>query len=161
MRLHLGGRRRRDGGDSAATASAPRVVLLVIDDGGGAGAVRRIAGQLDCSEWRVQVVRSAAEAAAAGGRVDGVLLSLDGVDDAPAACSAVRAGGDRIVLVVSSSPSSQDCIRVLDAGADEYVPAYIPGDELRLRLRNLLRHRIEAEEGPRADTAWNPAATAR
>lgn len=161
MRLHLGGRRRRPGGEPAAPTRTSRVVLLVVDDGGGAGAMRRVAGQLDGSDWSVQVVTSTAEAATAGGRVDGVLLSLDGVDDAAATCTAVRAGDDRVILVVTSSPTSQDCIRVLDAGADEYVPAYIPGDELRLRLRNLLRHRIEADDTPRVGIASQPSATAR
>jgi DNA-binding response OmpR family regulator len=161
MRLHLGGRRRRDDAASTATSSAPRAVVLIVDDGGGAGAVRRVAGRLGSTDWTVQVVRTAAEAAATGGRVDGVLLSLDGVDDATAACTAVRAGEDRFVVVVTPSPSSQDCIRVLDAGADEYLPASIPAEELRLRLRNLLRHRGPAAGAPCRDAVPGSGATAR
>ena len=161
MRLHIGrGRGRRPAG-VPDTTSAERIVLLVVDDGNAAGALRRVADQLDSADWSVRVVRDAAEAATSGGRVDGVVLSLDGVDDARAVCRTVRGGRDPFIVAVTSGLSSPDCIRVLDAGADDYLSASIPGQELRLRVRNLLRRRVESPSPSPATHAAAPDATAR
>jgi len=69
---------------------------------------------------------------------DVVVVNLDG-SDAPAMCSALREAGHRFVMAASSNPSSADCIRALDAGADSYVSDRHALDEIVTRVRKLVQ----------------------
>ena len=96
--------------------------------------------------WMTQVLRDAgmsvrtiasnelADAAAA----DVLLLRI--VDhDAVATCWTLHRQGHRSVIAVSGSPSSRECIRLLNAGADYYLDAWLPAAELVARVRVVLR----------------------
>ena len=45
----------------------------------------------------------------------------------------------RWIVAVSGSPNSQECIRLLNAGADYYIDAWLPAEELVARVRVVLR----------------------
>jgi DNA-binding response OmpR family regulator len=47
--------------------------------------------------------------------------------------------GYRWIVAVSGSPSSQECIRLLNAGADYYIDAWLPAAELVARVKVVLR----------------------
>jgi DNA-binding response OmpR family regulator len=52
---------------------------------------------------------------------------------------ALHRQGYRSVVAVSGSPSSQECIKLLNAGADYYLDAWLPAAELVARVRVVLR----------------------
>jgi DNA-binding response OmpR family regulator len=54
-------------------------------------------------------------------------------------CWSLHRQGHRSVVAVSGSPSSQECIRLLNAGADYYLDAWLPAAELVARVRVVLR----------------------
>jgi DNA-binding response OmpR family regulator len=56
-----------------------------------------------------------------------------------AACWTLHRQGYRWIVAVSGSPSSQECIRLLNAGADYYINAWLPAEELVARIRVVLR----------------------
>ena len=56
-----------------------------------------------------------------------------------AACWTLHRQGHRSVVAVSGSPNSKDCIRLLNAGADYYLDAWLPAAELVARVRAVLR----------------------
>ena len=47
--------------------------------------------------------------------------------------------GHRSVVAISPAASSQECIRLLNAGADYYLDAWLPAAELIARIRVVLR----------------------
>jgi len=55
------------------------------------------------------------------------------------ACWALHRQGHRSVIAVSGSPSSKECIQLLNAGADYYLDAWLPAAELVARVRVVLR----------------------
>ena len=59
--------------------------------------------------------------------------------DAVAACWALHRQGHRSLIAVSGSPSSKECIQLLNAGADYYLDAWLPAAELVARVRVVLR----------------------
>ena len=54
-------------------------------------------------------------------------------------CWTLHRQGYRWIVAVSGSPSSQECIRLLNAGADYYIDAWLPAEELVARVRVVLR----------------------
>jgi DNA-binding response OmpR family regulator len=56
-----------------------------------------------------------------------------------AACWTLHRQGYRWIVAVSGSPSSQECIRLLNAGADYYMDAWLPAEELVARVKVVLR----------------------
>jgi DNA-binding response OmpR family regulator len=56
-----------------------------------------------------------------------------------ATCWNLHRQGHRSVIAVSSAASSQECIRLLNAGADYYLDAWMPAAELVARIRVVLR----------------------
>jgi DNA-binding response OmpR family regulator len=56
-----------------------------------------------------------------------------------AACWTLHRQGYRWIVAVSGSPSSQECIRLLNAGADYYIDAWLPAEELVARVNVVLR----------------------
>ncbi|MET7337925.1 response regulator transcription factor [Nonomuraea sp. NPDC005650] len=86
--------------------------------------------------------------AAGGGRQDAVVLDimmpgLDGLE----VCRRLRAGGDRTpILMLTARDLVADRVAGLDAGADDYLVKPFALEELRARLRALLRRSGAAEE---------------
>jgi two-component system KDP operon response regulator KdpE len=70
------------------------------------------------------------------------LPDLDGVD----LLRMIRAVSDVPIIVATARDHEDDVVRVLDAGADEYVVKPYTGPELAARIRALLR-RLEADDG--------------
>ncbi|TMD80227.1 MAG: hypothetical protein E6I74_14075 [Chloroflexi bacterium] len=69
---------------------------------------------------------------------DVVLLRM-GHDNPVAACWQLHKRGHRSVIAVGGSPSSKECIRLLNAGADYYLDAWLLKAELVARVRVVLR----------------------
>jgi DNA-binding response OmpR family regulator len=70
---------------------------------------------------------------------DVVLLRIADRDPV-AACWALHRQGHRWVVATSGSATSQECIRLLNAGADYYLDAWLPAAELVARVRVVLRY---------------------
>jgi DNA-binding response OmpR family regulator len=56
-----------------------------------------------------------------------------------ATCWTLHRQGYRWIVAVSGSPSSQECIRLLNAGADYYIDAWLPAAELVARVKVVVR----------------------
>jgi DNA-binding response OmpR family regulator len=69
---------------------------------------------------------------------DAVLIRLD-QRNAMTSCWSLHRQGHRSVVAVSPAANSQECIRVLNAGADYYLDAWMPPQELIARVRVVLR----------------------
>ena len=69
---------------------------------------------------------------------DVVLLAIPARDPV-ATCWALHRLGYRWVVAASASPSSQECITMLNAGADYYLDAWLSAAELVARVRVVLR----------------------
>jgi len=83
---------------------------------------------------RTVSVAELAEAAPA----DVVVLAIPAIDPV-ATCWAMHRLGYRWVIAASASPSSQECITMLNAGADYYLDAWLSAAELVARVRVVLR----------------------
>lgn len=99
--------------------------------------------------------------AASGGRQDAVVLDimmpgLDGLE----VCRRLRAAGDRTpILMLTARDLVGDRVAGLDAGADDYLVKPFALEELRARLRALLRRSAPAQGLLRyADLELDPAA---
>ena len=96
--------------------------------------------------WMAQVLRDAGfnirtiSAAELGDVTPAEVVLLRISDRNPsAACWTLHRRGYRWIVAVSGSPSSQECIRLLNAGADYYIDAWLPAEELVARVRVVLR----------------------
>ena len=109
--------------------------LLVVRDGleNAAPSVVRVLRE---AGMKVRTV-SAAELAEAA-PADVVLLAIPARDPV-ATCWALHRLGYRWIIAASASPSSQECIAVLNAGADYYLDAWLSAPELVARVRVVLR----------------------
>jgi two-component system response regulator MtrA len=65
-------------------------------------------------------------------------LMLPGMDGF-AVCRTVRSQGDLPIIVITARSGSEDVIRGLEAGADDYVTKPVVASELAARVRALLR----------------------
>lgn len=83
---------------------------------------------------------------------DAVLMKIREADRVET-CWNLHRQGHRSIVAVSADANSRECIRLLNAGADYYLDAWMPPAELVARIRVVLRF-----------TAWMdrhaPAATA-
>ena len=84
---------------------------------------------------------------------DAVLLRITD-PNAVATCWQLHRQGYRFVIAVSTTPSSRECIWLLNAGADSYLDAWLPASELVARVRVLLR--LLAWRDQQAVTAASP-----
>lgn len=115
-------------------------ILIIEDDAETAAAVAETVASLGC-EPVVEVTLDAGIAAATSGDfrvivLDRMLPGGDGVD----AMARMRAGGSRaLILVLSALGRSANRVEGLEKGADDYLPKPFEPDELRARLRALLR----------------------
>src|ERR1700722_9309402 len=115
--------------------------LLVVDDGRRLRDVGRRA--LTLSGYEVRLAESGAEALAevSGSVPDAVVLDVGLPDiDGLEVCRLLRREGNRVpVLMLTARDAVSDRIDGLDAGADDYLVKPFDIDELKARLRALLR----------------------
>ncbi|WP_328302224.1 response regulator [Streptomyces sp. NBC_00435] len=116
-------------------------VLVVEDD---AQLIRALRINLEARKFEVETATDAKTALrlAAVRKPDVILLDLglpdmDGID----VIKDVREGSGVPILVLSARHTSQEKIRALDAGADDYVTKPFSMDELLARLRAAVRRR--------------------
>jgi two-component system response regulator MprA len=147
------------------TAQAVRESVLVVDDD---PALRTaVARALDLDGYAVSAVGDGAKALAAIGEQhpDAVVLDLmmpvvGGLE----VCRRLRATGDRTpILVLTARDEVSDRVAGLDAGADDYLVKPFALEELRARLRALLRRSRDVPDGDErelefADLTLDPAA---
>ena len=69
---------------------------------------------------------------------DAVLLKMRDAN-AVETCWRLHRQGHRAIVAISSGASSRECIRLLNAGADYYLDAWMPAAELVARVRVVLR----------------------
>jgi DNA-binding response OmpR family regulator len=124
-----------------------RQILLVLDRL--ENAAPSIARELRAAGMNIRTV-SAIEVAEAA-PADVVMLAIPSVDPI-ATCWALHGMGHRWVVALSASPSSQECITLLNAGADYYMDAWLPADELVARLRVVFRFSAWLDESIVAPT---------
>ena len=109
--------------------------LLLVRDGL-ENAAPSMARVLRAAGMSVRTVSAAELAEAAPAEV--VLLAIPARDPV-ATCWALHRLGYRWVIAASASPSSQECITMLNAGADYYLDAWLPAAEVVARVRVVLR----------------------
>ncbi|MEZ5798614.1 MAG: response regulator transcription factor [Paracoccaceae bacterium] len=120
--------------------STPDRILIVEDDAETAAAVAAVVQDLGClPSHRATLDEGVAEAIAGDYRVivlDRTLPGGDGVE----AMALIRAGGSRaMILVLSALGRASQRVEGLEKGADDYLPKPFEPEELRARLRALLR----------------------
>lgn len=108
-----------------------RTQLLVVRDGleNAAPSMVRVLSEAGIDARAVSAA-DLAEAAPA----DVVLLAIP-ASDPVATCWSLHRLGYRWVIAASASPSSQECIALLNAGADYYLDAWLSAAELVARVR--------------------------
>jgi two-component system response regulator MprA len=123
--------------------------ILVVDDDRALREVLRRALQL--GGYQVQLVGSGAGALAetAAGTPDALVLDIGLPDiDGLEVCRLLRREGNRVpVLMLTARDAVADRIEGLDAGADDYLVKPFDVDELKARLRALLRRAAPEEDG--------------
>jgi two-component system response regulator MprA len=125
--------------------------LLVVDDDRGLRDVLRRALGLSGYEVRLAETGSGALMEIAAAPPDAVVLDIGLPDiDGLEVCRLLRREGNRVpVLMLTARDAVSDRIDGLDAGADDYLVKPFDVDELRARLRALLRRATfdPSEEG--------------
>jgi two-component system response regulator MprA len=133
--------------------------VLVVDDD---PAVRTAVARALRVDYEVSEAGDGAEALArhASAPADAIVLDLlmpelGGLD----VCRALRRRGDAVpVLVVTARDAVSDRVEGLDAGADDYLVKPFAGEELRARVRALLRRAGGGDGALRfADVALDPS----
>jgi two-component system response regulator MprA len=121
-------------------------VLIIDDDRALRDALRRA---LALAGYEIDTAASgeAGLAQIADQRPDAVVLDIGlGGMDGLEACRRLRAGGDRVpVLMLTARDSVDDRIDGLDAGADDYLVKPFDVGELKARLRALMRRAVDAD----------------
>jgi phosphoserine phosphatase RsbU/P len=114
--------------------------ILVADDD---PVIRRVVRHaVEAGGWMVETVADGSQALAAlertgGPRIavlDWMMPGIEGID----VCRRVRARVDTpyvYLLILTTRTRTEDVVRALDAGADDYLAKPFHGDELRSRLR--------------------------
>jgi two-component system OmpR family response regulator len=115
-------------------------VLIVEDDKSQAYLLRRLLSE-DGYAIDVAMTGEEARVLAAANEYEGMILDLQLTD-----CHGLailqelrRTGMQTAVLVYTGNSDAQSIIRAFDAGADEYVVKPVSNDEMRARVRALLR----------------------
>jgi len=128
---------------NAPTALAGRPLILVVDDR--ADSRKLLALHLQREGWAVQLAADGEQALALAARTAPDLVLLDvlmpGMDGLEV-CRRLRArpATARVpVVMLTSLDETEDCVRGLEAGADDFVHKPFRPEELRARVRSLLR----------------------
>jgi two-component system, OmpR family, KDP operon response regulator KdpE len=122
--------------------------ILVVDD---EPQIRRVLRTTLCAEgYEVSDARTGEDAliAVREHRFDLVLLDINmpgmgGLET----CSAIRAGSDVAIIMLTARDAEQDKVAALDAGADDYVTKPFGTPELLARIRAALRRLPMSSEG--------------
>ncbi len=121
-------------------------VLIIDDDRALRDALRRA---LSLAGYEIDTAAGgeAGLAQIAEERPDAVVLDIGlGGMDGLEACRLLRAGGDRVpVLMLTARDSVDDRIDGLDAGADDYLVKPFDVGELKARLRALMRRAVDVD----------------
>lgn len=124
--------------------------VLVVDDD---TAIRRLLrNTLERAGYTVVEAINGREALAqaAAEQPGAVLLDLGLPDrDGLSLIPLLRAGSNRVVLVVSARDATDEKVSALDLGADDYVTKPFDTEELLARLRVALRHRDVSDHAPK------------
>lgn len=115
-------------------------ILIIEDDLETAAAVRAEAEALGCATDHRDTLETGIDAATTGQYkvivLDRMLPGGDGVD----AMARIRAGGSTaLILILSALGRAANRVEGLEKGADDYLPKPFEPEELRARLRALLR----------------------
>jgi two-component system OmpR family response regulator len=115
-------------------------ILIIEDDAETAAAIRAEAEALGCAADHRDTLATGIEAATTGRYriivLDRMLPGGDGVD----AMARIRAGGSTaLFLILSALGRAANRVEGLEKGADDYLPKPFEPEELRARLRALLR----------------------
>jgi two-component system OmpR family response regulator len=115
-------------------------ILIIEDDPETAAAVRHEAEALGCEADHRDTLDDGIEAATTGRYnvivLDRMLPGGDGVD----AIARIRSGGSTaLILILSALGRAANRVEGLEKGADDYLPKPFEPEELRARLRALLR----------------------
>lgn len=115
-------------------------ILIIEDDPETAAAIRAEAEALGCATDHRDTLPTGIEAATTGRYnvivLDRMLPGGDGVD----AMARIRAGGSTaLILILSALGRAANRVEGLEKGADDYLPKPFEPEELRARLRALLR----------------------
>ncbi len=123
----------------AGAVPVPPTVLVVDDEPQIRHAVRHVLEELGATVFEAATGRDALDTAAARGP-DLVVLDLGLPDmDGITVCRELRSWSPAPVLVLSARHSEQEKIRLLDAGADDYLTKPFGPGELAARVRAQLR----------------------
>lgn len=123
--------------------------VLVVDDD--PYLLRALRITLRAHGYDVTVAEDGQSALLAAARTPPALVILDlGLPDmdGTAVLAKLRGWSPVPVLVLSARHGSEDKVRALDAGADDYITKPFGLDELLARLRALLRRSVEGAEPP-------------
>ncbi len=134
----------------ASNGFANPLQILVVDDDRGLREVLRRALTLGGYGVRLADGGAAALADIAAAPPDAVVLDIGLPDfDGIEVCRLLRAEGNRVpILMLTARDAVADRIEGLDAGADDYLVKPFDIDELKARLRALLRRAAPGEAGP-------------
>jgi two-component system, OmpR family, KDP operon response regulator KdpE len=126
-------------------APAPPTVLVVEDEAEIRGALRNVLEELGAHVLEAATGRAAIDLAASA---HPALVVLDlGLPDVQGdeVCRVIRGSSNAPIVVVSARHSEQEKVRLLDAGADDYLTKPFGSAELAARVRAHLRRASRAD----------------